>query len=933
MLYINAAPGQSPFLDIHDAGQGKLPFLPPNSLSALAKAFMAGEEPVIHIRDQALPTEVIRPVFFAAHPIITPSGRKQGALCVLGMTARTLSPAQTARLLALARLAGMQSDPPDDQSDDQSDQNGHVPAQSDFLELLGTSPDCMKILTTDGRLLFISNAGLKALGIADPSHVIGKSWPHLWDEPVRSQALAAVAKARSGGIGRLEGTTTNSQGESSHWDIIITPLLDQKGRITRLMAVSRDITEAREAQQALQYSEARFRMMTESLPQIIWMTDQQGDILYVSEKWEHFSGRSPRHLLQKGRWMSLVHPDDRQSLRTAWAAARQEGSLKCEYRMRHRSGGYRWFLLTAQPEPDPATGEPLRWFGSCTDIDVERNIREALAARSQGLEQEIAHHVQELERIWCLSRDLLAILRYDGRILSINPAWQAILGWDNVKNIENPIDILCHPDDLAEVERSMEQMRQGQTVVSQPVRILHVDGSYRWISWNAVPFDGLIYATGRDVTDLISAEERRKELEAQLHQSQKMEAVGQLTGGIAHDFNNLLTALSGSLELMQTNLDRGRLQSLPRYIATAHQAVERGASLTHRLLAFSRRQTLSPCTLDPASLMTGMAELIKSICGPSIQVQTSFQSMPALIQCDPNQLENGLLNLVINARDAMPQGGTLIIETGIIQIPDRHVSEVNETWLDSALSNFQPGDYVVIAVQDTGIGMTEDVMRRAFDPFFTTKPIGQGTGLGLSMIYGFIKQTGGHIRLKSSLGSGTTIRLYFPCYHGDLSTAHHTGQMTGFFASTSTSSSHPASGTIMVVDDEEAIRHLIKETLQDQGYKILLADHAAAALRLLKNTLQNGHRIDGLITDIGLPGSMNGRELAAEALSLIPDLPVLLMTGYDCTPHAADRLSTYVQENLDILAKPFSMDMLLKKLSSVLEPSFQQRTSRPTFNN
>ncbi|WP_157692635.1 PAS domain-containing sensor histidine kinase [Granulibacter bethesdensis] len=913
MLSINTIPGQAPFLDIHGAEQGNLPFLPHTSLPALAKAVMAGEELVTHLRDEALPSDMIRPAFFAGHPVITPSGRKQGALCVMGATARTLSPAQTDRLLALARLAGMQSDPPDDQSD----HNGRVPEQGDFLELLGTSPDCMKILTTDGKLLFISNAGLKALGISDPSHIIGQSWPHLWDDPVRSQALTAIAKARSGGVGRLEGTTLNSQGKASHWDITITPLLDQKGSITRLMAVSRDITEAREAQQALKYSEARFRLMTETLPQIIWMTDQQGDILYVSEKWEHFSGRSTRHLLQKGRWMSFVHPDDRQTLLTAWAAARQEGSLKCEYRMRHRSGVYRWFLLTAQPEPDP-TGEPLRWFGSCTDIDVERNIREALAVRSQGLEQEIAHQVQELERIWCLSRDLLAILRYDGGILSINPAWEAILGWDNIKDIENPIDTLCHPDDLPEVEHSMEQMRQGQTVVSQPVRILHVDGSYRWISWNAVPFDGLIYATGRDVTDLISAEEHRKELEAQLHQSQKMEAVGQLTGGIAHDFNNLLTALSGSLELMQTNLDRGRLQSLPRYIATAHKAVERGASLTHRLLAFSRRQTLSPRTLDPATLMTGMAELIRSICGPSIQVQTIFQSMPALIQCDPNQLENGLLNLVINARDAMPQGGTLIMETGIIKIPERHVSEVNETWLDSALSNFQPGDYVVITVQDTGIGMTEDVMRRAFDPFFTTKPIGQGTGLGLSMIYGFIKQTGGHVRLKSSPGSGTTIRLYFPCYHGDLSTAQHTGQMTGFPASTSTSSGHTASGTIMVVDDEESIRHLIKETLQDQGYKTVLADHAAAALMLLKTTLQNGDRIDGLITDIGLPGSMNGRELVAEALSLIPDLPVLLMTGYDCTSHATDRPSTSLQENLDILAKPFSMDTLLQKLSSVL---------------
>ncbi len=346
--------------------------------------------------------------------------------------------------------------------------------------------------------------------------------------------------------------------------------------------------------------------------------------------------------------------------------------------------------------------------------------------------------------------------------------------------------------------------------------------------------------------------ERTDELmaaEGQLRQMQKMEAIGQLTGGLAHDFNNLLAGISGSLEMMQTRMGQGRLGDVGRYMTVAQGASKRAAALTHRLLAFSRRQTLDPRPTDVNRLVSGIEELVRRTIGPQValDVVAAAGLWPTLI--DPGQLENALLNLCINARDAMPAGGRITVETG-------------NRWVDrdyAARCDIPEGQYLSVCVTDTGTGMTPEVAARVFEPFFTTKPLGEGTGLGLSMIYGFARQSGGHVRIQSEVGLGTTVCLYLPRHHGEAEAdagADETARLGRV----------GRGETVLVVDDEPSVRMLVVDVLTDMGYATVEAADGAAGLKVL----QSGARIDLLVTDVGLPGGMNGRQMADAARARRP---------------------------------------------------------------
>jgi signal transduction histidine kinase/ActR/RegA family two-component response regulator len=385
------------------------------------------------------------------------------------------------------------------------------------------------------------------------------------------------------------------------------------------------------------------------------------------------------------------------------------------------------------------------------------------------------------------------------------------------------------------------------------------------------------------------------EAEAALRQSQKMEAVGQLTGGLAHDFNNLLAGISGSLELMQSRLQQGRFSDVERYMAAAQGAAKRAAALTHRLLAFSRRQTLAPKPTNVTGLARGMQELIQRTVGPAISVKVVgvARSWPALV--DPSQLENALLNLCLNARDAMPDGGRITIETA-------------NTWLDArtAIQHDLPeGEYLSLCVTDTGTGMTPDVVARAFEPFFTTKPIGEGTGLGLSMIYGFVQQSGGQVRIDSEADRGTSVRIYLPRHLGEVA-EHNT---------TETAVGHPRSeqgGMVLVVDDELTVRMLVIDILEDLGYTAIEAGDSAAGLTILQSDVQ----IDLLVTDVGLPGGMNGRQMVDAALVSRPGLKVLFMTGYAENAVLGDR---HLSPGMSVLTKPFPVDAMASRIRAMIE--------------
>jgi CheY-like chemotaxis protein len=373
-----------------------------------------------------------------------------------------------------------------------------------------------------------------------------------------------------------------------------------------------------------------------------------------------------------------------------------------------------------------------------------------------------------------------------------------------------------------------------------------------------------------------------------------MEAVGQLTGGLAHDFNNLLTGISGSLELLKARLAQGRMSDLDRYITVAQGAASRAAALTHRLLAFARRQTLDPKPTTANKLSANMEEMVQRTVGPEIKVETVLGIGLWLTLCDPNQLENAILNLCINGRDAMPDGGRLTIET-------------TNTWVDERGArerDMQPGQYVAVSVTDTGTGMSPDVVTHAFDPFFTTKPTGQGTGLGLSMIHGFVKQSGGQVRIYSEIGMGTTVRIYLPRHQGEADIEAPQVKLAG-------APRAEIGETVLIVDDEPTVRMLVTEVLAELGYAAIEAADGESGLKVLQSDV----RIDLLITDVGLPGGLNGRQMADAARQRRPDLRVLFITGY---AENAALGNGYLEPGMYVLTKPFAMEALTGRIKTII---------------
>ncbi|RYF76245.1 MAG: response regulator, partial [Comamonadaceae bacterium] len=540
--------------------------------------------------------------------------------------------------------------------------------------------------------------------------------------------------------------------------------------------------------------------------------------------------------------------------------------------------------------------EFVREVGERVRVAIARvEAQSELAAFAESLERLVEERTYERDRTWLLNQDLLGVANGDGYFESVNPAWESVLGWSTDHIRATPFRELVHPDDLAATELELVRLGSGERTVSFENRYRTKDGGYRVLSWTAVPDRGRLYTAARDVTQ---QRERESELEAakeQLRQSQKLEAVGQLTGGLAHDFNNLLAAISGSLELMRRRGEQGRLTDLEQYINVALGATKRAAALTHRLLAFSRRQTLEPKSLSANRLVHDMEELLRRTLGPQIEMQVVSAVGLWPVHADPGQLENALLNLCINARDAMPDGGRLTIETA-------------NRWIDARTAGTRdlvPGQYVSLTVSDNGVGMTPEVAQRAFDPFFTTKPLGMGTGLGLSMIYGFAKQSGGQVRIYSEPGDGTSVCIYLPRHFGPEHQEHASIEQAALPAA------HQGE-TVLVVDDEAALRMLVVDVMQDLGYETLEAGEGATALKILESKA----RVDLLLSDVGLPGGMNGRQLADAARRHRPGLQVLFITGY---AENAVLNHGHLEPGMHVMTKPFEMDALARRVRELME--------------
>jgi PAS domain S-box-containing protein len=700
-----------------------------------------------------------------------------------------------------------------------------------------------------------------------------------------------------------------------------------EGRAVRMIGAMLDLTRARAAESALRQSEERFRKILENIESAfaiveVKFNEQDRPINYrfieANAAFERQAGVNLR-----GRWVTEFAPDLEQFWFDTYGHVAKTGEPATFEN--YAEAFKRWFDVRAV-KVGPADERKLAIIFS--DVTERRNAEERLRT-SEAVARENVERVQLALAAgaiigtwhWHLPTDRFTVDEGFAQAFGLDPT----LGREGLSLTQ--VVATVHPDDRPELTAAIDEVIQRGGSYSHQYRVRRANGHYYWIEANGrvecdadgtpVRFPGVLIdvearrsveaerdralSALRTLNDTLEQRvtERTVKLiqaEEKLRQSQKMEAVGQLTGGLAHDFNNLLAGISGALELMSTRIAQGRWMETDKYISTAQGAAKRAAALTHRLLAFSRRQTLDPRPTDVNGLMEGMNELIQRTVGPSIRVETVGATNLWLTLVDVSQLENALLNLCINARDAMPDGGHITIETA-------------NRWMDreAARSHDIPeGQYVSLSVTDTGTGMPPDVIAKAFDPFFTTKPIGQGTGLGLSMIYGFAQQSGGQVRIYSEVGQGTTMGIYLPRYYGEvdddtpetresLAAAAHAGE------------------TILIVDDEPTVRMLLTDVLGDLGYTLIEAADSLSGLKVLQSDV----RIDLLITDVGLPGGMNGRQMADAGREVRSDLKVLFITGY--AENAAIG-NGYLGPDMQVLTKPFAMDTLASRVRELMSP-------------
>ena len=683
--------------------------------------------------------------------------------------------------------------------------------------------------------------------------------------------------------------TPDAAPETRLLDFVYQPIRGADGAVTGIFVEGIDVTMARQAAVALRESEAKFRSFAEAIPNHIWTSTPDGQLDWFNDRVYEYSGARPGTLDGAG-WADIVHPEDFPDSAQRWAEALASGkTYETEMRIRRADGAYRWHLVRAVSIISD-DDRIVRWIGANTDIEDQKRNADALRRLNETLEQQVAERTADRNRIWLLSTDIMLVAKFDGSIAAVNPAATSVLGWSDLELVgRNWLD-LVHPDDIDDLARAIRGGSEGSRISRFDSRILCRDGGFRWISWAAVPGESLINAVGRDVTAEREQAEALRLTEQQLRQSQKMEAVGQLTGGVAHDFNNLLHVISGNLELLKRDIAGN--ERAERRAANATAAVSRGAKLASQLLAFGRRQPLEPKVINIARIVSGMDEILRRALGEAVEIETSVAG--GLWNClvDPTQIENAVLNLAINARDAMAGAGKLTIE-------------VSNAFVDDAYARLNaevaPGQYVLLAVTDTGHGMSPEVLAQAFEPFFSTKPEGKGTGLGLSMVYGFVKQSGGSVKIYSEVGHGTTVKIYLPRVR------------QGEDIVAEVDARHVSGGTevVLVVEDDEGVRATVIEMLTDLGYRVLTAKDATSALSII----ESGVPIDLLFTDVVMPGPLKTTELARQARQRQPNIAVLFTSGY--TENAIVH-GGRLDEGVELLGKPYTREALAWKVRHVL---------------
>jgi PAS domain S-box-containing protein len=811
--------------------------------------------------------------------------------------------------------------------------------------MLAASPDCVKILSADGEILYVNARGAELMRLDSVDAIVGLAYLDLWPEQDRERIERAVKQAASGQTVRFEACCHNAKHDLMCWEVSLAPF-HVAGKPTQIVGISRDISEHRQSKIALSLSEderlqaeLRHQALSE-LSTKLFDLDDTSDLAYASAEilgrtlnvsragygtidpiaetitierdWNapgiHTLAGTLRfrdygsYIDDLKRGETVVFADAYKDPRTA-ANADKLTAISAQSAVNmpitEQSGFVAIIYTNHESVREWSNAELIfmRDVANRTRVAIERRRAEQdLRAIAASLEQQVAARTIERDRIWRLSIDLILIVQMDARIVATNPAWTRTLGWQEDELIGSNLLDLLHPDDVESTRSEVARMSDGHVAIQFENRYRRRDGSYCWISWNAFPNDGLIHAVGRDVGSEKEHAHALALAQEQLRQAQKMEAIGKLTGGIAHDFNNLLQVISGNLQLLSNDVAGN--ERAERRVVNAMAGVSRGSKLASQLLAFGRRQPLAPKVVNLGRLIRDLDDLLRRALGEAIEIETIAAGGLWNTLIDPANVENALLNLAINARDAMDGRGRLTIEAGNASLDDHYV-QINPDAI--------PGQYVMLAVSDTGCGIPDNIIGQVFEPFFTTKPEGHGTGLGLSMVYGFVKQSGGHIKVYSEPGQGTTIKLYLPrsVQTEDVIIDHDSGVVTG------------GTENILVAEDDDAVRDTVVALLADLGYRVLKARDAQGALTII----ESGVPIDLLFTDVVMPGPLKSPEVARKARERLPHLAVLFTSGYteNSIVHGGR-----LDEGVDLLTKPYTREALAKKLRQVLAAQAQR---------
>ncbi|MGX7704438.1 PAS domain-containing protein [Methylobacterium sp. Gmos1] len=677
-------------------------------------------------------------------------------------------------------------------------------------------------------------------------------------------------------------------------DLLYQPIRDGSGAVTGIFVGGYDVTEQVRSQAALRDSEDRYRTLLESIDVGFCILELKFDeggraVDYrIAEANPAFARQTGADVA--GLWVSEFAPD----LERHWFDTYGRVALTGEpVHFEQQADVFgRWFDVRALRVGDPGLARVAVFF---SDISDRKRMEEALRVLNASLEQEVAHRTAERDRIWQASTDLFCVATLDGHFASLNPAWTALLGWSEAELLARPFLDFVHPDDRPATLAAAAGLVRGETLPTFENRYRHRDGSHRWLSWNAVPRDGRIYATVRDVTAIKAQAAALAQAEEALRQSQKMEAVGQLTGGVAHDFNNLLTIIRSSVDfLRRPELPEARKR---RYLDAVSDTVDRAAKLTGQLLAFARRQALSPAVFDVGDKVRGVADMLDTVTGARVRVVVAVPDEPCFVRADLSQFETALINMAVNARDAMEAEGTLTLSlTGGVPMPPirGHAGSQNA--------------FAAIALTDTGPGVPPDLIGRIFEPFFTTKEVGRGTGLGLSQVFGFAKQSGGDVDVTSRAGHGATFTLYLP-------EAPATAAFDDRSAADASASPIGAGENVLVVEDNIEVGRFCTQILQDLGYRTTWATNAEEALDRLGT---DGAGFDVVFSDVVMPG-MGGLALAHELRRRLPRLPVVLASGYSHVLAQDDA------HGFELLHKPYSAEQLGQILRRVTGPGGRRR--------